>query len=139
VAAASFVVNNSSQITAVSPPGTGTVNVTVTTPSGTSALTPADQFTYTQPISAPTITNIHPKKGPKSGGTTVTIEGTNFIDVKCVLFGNKKAECFTVDSPTQITVVSPPGKGTVNIRVVTAQGKSKRTEASKFTYLSNKN
>ena len=34
------------QITATSPPGAGTVEVTVTTPAGTSATSLADQFTY---------------------------------------------------------------------------------------------
>ena len=37
------------QIVAVAPPGTGTVNVTVTTPGGTSATSSADQFTYVTP------------------------------------------------------------------------------------------
>jgi hypothetical protein len=45
-AAASFTVNSNTQITAASPPGTGTADVTVTNPAGTSATTPADQFTY---------------------------------------------------------------------------------------------
>ena len=40
-------------ITATSPAGTGTVDVTVTTPGGTSATSPADQFTYT---AAPAVT-----------------------------------------------------------------------------------
>jgi hypothetical protein len=38
---------SSTEITAVSPAGTGTVHVTVTTPVGTSAKSSADQFTYT--------------------------------------------------------------------------------------------
>jgi IPT/TIG domain len=44
--AAAMQVDADTQITATSPPGTGTVDVTVTTPGGTSATTPADQFTY---------------------------------------------------------------------------------------------
>jgi hypothetical protein len=49
-AASSFTVNSDSQITAVSPPGSpGTVDVTVTGPGGTSATSPADQFTYITP------------------------------------------------------------------------------------------
>ena len=47
-AATSFTVVSANAITATSPAGTGyTVNVTVTTPSGTSATSAADQFTYT--------------------------------------------------------------------------------------------
>jgi hypothetical protein len=41
-----FFVNGGAEIGAVSPPGTGVVDVTVTTPEGTSAIVPADEFTY---------------------------------------------------------------------------------------------
>jgi hypothetical protein len=43
---ATFTVDSDSQITATSPAGTGTVDVTVTTQAGTSAASAADQFTY---------------------------------------------------------------------------------------------
>ena len=45
-AAESFSVESANAITAVAPPGTGTVNVVVTTPEGTSALSAADAFEY---------------------------------------------------------------------------------------------
>ena len=48
---ATFAVNSSTQITAISPAGTGTVDITVTTPLGVTPLTPADKFTYTTPYS----------------------------------------------------------------------------------------
>jgi large repetitive protein len=44
--AASFIIINDTSATATDPAGTGTVDVTVTTPNGTSATSPADQFTY---------------------------------------------------------------------------------------------
>ena len=48
--AQSFVVNPDGSITAVAPPGVaGTVDVTVTTPGGTSAVDPADRFTFVLP------------------------------------------------------------------------------------------
>ncbi len=58
--AASFTVVSDSEITAVSPAGTGTVDVTVTTSSGTSATSSADQFTYTAvtPPAPPTFTDV---------------------------------------------------------------------------------
>ena len=62
-------------ITAEALLGTGTVDVTVTTPSGTSATSSADQFTY---LAAPTVTGISPTAGPLGGGTVVTITGTGF-------------------------------------------------------------
>ena len=45
---------------------TGTVDVTVTTPGGTSATSAADQFTY---VAAPTVTAVSPTSGPATGGT----------------------------------------------------------------------
>ena len=41
-----MTVSSDNEITATSPPGSGTVDVTVATPSGTSATSAADQFTY---------------------------------------------------------------------------------------------
>jgi hypothetical protein len=49
-AASSLTVTSDTQLTVTSPPGSaGQVHVTVTTPAGTSAITPADQYTYTTP------------------------------------------------------------------------------------------
>lgn len=47
--ASSVTVQSDTQIAATSPAGTGTVDITVMTPAGTSAITPADQFTYVAP------------------------------------------------------------------------------------------
>ncbi|MGC8201002.1 IPT/TIG domain-containing protein, partial [Salmonella enterica] len=66
-AATGFTVNSASQITATSPAGTGTVDVSVTTAGGTSATSAADQFTY---VAAPTVSSISPTSGPGAGGTT---------------------------------------------------------------------
>jgi uncharacterized membrane protein len=44
--AAGMTVDSDTQITATSPAGTGTVDITVTTPDGTSPASSADQFTY---------------------------------------------------------------------------------------------
>ena len=44
--ASAFTVDSDTQITAISPAGTGTVDITVTTPDGTSPASSADQFTY---------------------------------------------------------------------------------------------
>ena len=48
--ASNLTVTSDTQLTVTSPPGTAEeVHVTVTTPAGTSAITPADQYTYTKP------------------------------------------------------------------------------------------
>jgi outer membrane protein assembly factor BamB len=51
-AAATFAVTSATQITATSPPGSGIVDVTVTSPAGTSATSAADKFAYTLPPAA---------------------------------------------------------------------------------------
>jgi uncharacterized membrane protein len=48
ISAKSFTVNSATSITAVSPKGRGTVDVTVTTPAGTSPTSAADQFIYSK-------------------------------------------------------------------------------------------
>ncbi|MFD3417744.1 IPT/TIG domain-containing protein, partial [Streptomyces decoyicus] len=71
---ASFVVNSATQITATAPAGSGTVQVTVTGPGGTSNGVP---FTYTS-VSAPVLTSVVPSSGPAAGGTSVTLTGSGF-------------------------------------------------------------
>ena len=53
---------NDTTITADSPAGTGTVDVTVTTPVGTSATSATNEFTYTVAV-APTVTGDEPDHG----------------------------------------------------------------------------
>ncbi|WP_459549879.1 beta strand repeat-containing protein [Nocardia sp. X0981] len=115
--ATSFTVDSDTQITAVSPPGTGIVPVRVTGPGGTSGAVP---FIY---VVIPTITAIAPTAGPASGGNTVTITGTGFTGPLTVRFGTT-ATIFTIDSPTQITAVAPPGTGTVQVTVTGSGGTS---------------
>jgi hypothetical protein len=52
-AAMSFTVHSATEITARAPAGTGTVDVTVTTPGGISATSEADRFTYEAPPPPP--------------------------------------------------------------------------------------
>jgi hypothetical protein len=121
-AATSFTVNSSTQITAVSPSGTGTVNVTVSTTQGTSTQTAA--FTYVT-ASAPFISSLSPNQGPVSGGTTVTLTGTNLSGTTAVRFDGVAATSFTVNSATQITVVTPPhAAGAAAVTVTTPGGTS---------------
>jgi subtilase family protein/Big-like domain-containing protein/autotransporter-like protein/IPT/TIG domain-containing protein len=130
-AAASFTVNSATQITATSPAGVGTVDVTVTTEGGTSAISSSDRFTYGP---APTVTNVNPNTGPTSGGTSVTITGTNFSGATAVSFGSNAAASFTVNSATQITATSPAGVGTVDVTVTNENGTSATSSGDRFTY-----
>jgi alpha-tubulin suppressor-like RCC1 family protein len=121
-AAGTFTVNSPTSITATSPAGTGTVDVTVTTPSGTSAATAADRFTYIPP---PIVTKVKPNKGPAAGGTSSTITGSNFTGAMTVSFGGLPASSFTINSSTSITAIAPAGTaGAADITVTTASGTS---------------
>ena len=131
-AAAGYTVNSATQITANAPAGTGTVDVRITTVGGTSATSTADQFTY---VAAPTVTSISPSSGPQTGGTTVTLTGTNLGGATAVTFGSTAATGFTVNSATQITATSPAGTGTVDVRVTTVGGTSATSAADQYTYV----
>jgi hypothetical protein len=134
--ATQFTVNSATSITAVSPAGTGTVNVTVTTPEGTSTTSPADEFSYVESATPrPTITKLKPKEGPGTGGTSVTITGTKFTGATAVKFGSTNASSFTIKSATSITAKSPSGSGTVDVTVTTPEGTSLTSSADQFHYL----
>jgi hypothetical protein len=109
------------------------VNVTVTTPAGTSATSPADQFTYTA-VAAPVVTALSPTSGPAAGGTPVTITGTGFTGATAVNFGTTAATGVTVVNDTEITATSPAGTGTENVTVTTPAGTSATSAADQFTF-----
>lgn len=135
--ATAFHIDSNTSITAVSPKGEGTVDVTVTTPEGTSPITSADVFSYSSPVSVvPVVARVSPKEGSQLGGATVTITGAKFTGTTAVKFGSATAPSFTVSNEgTSITAVSPPGTGVVDVAVATAGGRSPTTPADQFSYL----
>jgi len=124
----------STSITAISPQEqVGTVDVTVTTPGGTSNKSSADYFTF---LAAPTVTGVKPNQGPLAGGTTVTIAGTGFVSGNTtVYFGSIAATGVTVNSGTAITATAPAGSGTVDVTVTTKYGTSAANGSDKFSYI----
>jgi hypothetical protein len=133
--AASFKVTSASSITAVSPAGAATVDVTVTTSGGTSIVNSADHFTYIPAGPAPTVNGISPNGGPVGGGTVVTIKGTSLTGATSVKFGSVQAASFTVKSATSISAVSPAGQaGTVDLTVTTPGGTSALVPKDRFSY-----
>ncbi|WP_247538647.1 IPT/TIG domain-containing protein [Ralstonia pseudosolanacearum] len=132
-AATGVAVNSDTQVTAVSPAGSGTVDVTVTTPAGTSPTGAADQFTYGPPA-VPVVTSVNPNNGAGAGGDVVTIAGSGFVGASAVAFGVNAAQSFSVDSDTQITATSPTGGGTVDVTVTTPGGASATGAADRFSY-----
>ena len=130
--AAGVTVHSSTSITATSPASAaGTVDVTVTTPGGTSATSPADQFAYLPP---PAVDGVSPASGPEAGGNPVVIDGGPFTDASHVSFGNAPAH-FTVDTSYQLTASAPAGTGTVGVTVTTPGGTSSAGSSDEYTYV----
>ena len=115
-------------LTVVVPAGTaGSVGVTVTTAGGTN-----NGLTYTY-VDAPTILTVSPTSGPTSGGTAVTVTGTNLTDTDQVTFDGNPAP-FTVLSPTTLSAVTPPGTaGLVDVSVSSEGGTA--TAVGAYTYV----
>jgi hypothetical protein len=142
-AAASFTVNSATSITAVSPAGTGTVDVTVTAPGGTSVTSTNDQFTYGTPL--PTVTSVTPNSGTPTtfspgGGLSrneVSITGTNFVgNAISVRFGSIPSGSLQILNATTIIAGIPDGgTGTVDVTVTTANGTSATSAADRFTFI----
>ncbi len=131
LAATSLNVVNSTTITCITPARTsaGTVDVIVTTGGGPS--TAYSQFTY---ITPPNITSISQLTGSTTGGTSVTITGTNFTGATSVTFGGSAATSIDVVNSTTITCITPAhSAGAVNVIVTTIGGPS--SAFSSFTYI----
>ncbi len=128
-----YTVDSDTSITALSPAGAGTVDVTVTSPGGTSAGSAADQFAYVAPA-VPAVTGVGPNLGPEAGGTWVVITGASFTDATEVDFGGVPAY-FVVDSDTMIEAISPAGAGTVDVTVTSLGGTSATSADDQFTFV----
>ena len=91
-------------------------------------------FTIAAALPAPTVTSIDPTSGPFSGGTSVTVTGTGFVDGATVLFGGLGATSVTFNSSTSLTAVTPAqGSGTVSVTVFNPDSQS-GTLSSAFLY-----
>ena len=122
VAATDVADVTATEMTALAPAGSGVVDVTVTNPAGTSAVSAADQFTYG---AAPTATELAPGIGPTAGGSLVTIGGTGFVagQTSVTIDGTViPAANVTVQNARVLTFNTPPhAAGTVSV-TVTAPG-----------------
>ena len=125
---------SSSSITATTPAGAaGTVSVTVTNPDGQSATLPSS-YTYVQMAPPPSVTGVNPNTGAASGGTSVSISGSNFQTGATLTFGGTAATGVTVQNSSTISAVTPSGAaGPVNVVVTNPDGQS-ATLTSGFTY-----
>jgi hypothetical protein len=83
----------------------------------------------------PSVTSINPATGPSTGGTVVTIAGTNLTGGTVVDFGSTPATNVMVVSATEIMATSPAGTGSVYVTVTGPGGVSATAAANQFTYL----
>lgn len=125
-------VRSSTRLTVRAPAGAGAKYVTVVTPGGgPSALTGRAVYNF---LPVPVLSQLSPADGPAAGGTSVTIEGTSLAFIRAVYFGTRAARHLKVISPWKIVVTSPAGSGAVNVRIVTAGGRTVVGKADVFTY-----
>jgi LPXTG-motif cell wall-anchored protein len=129
-----FTVNPAgTAITITTPPhAAGTVDVVVQVPGAD--LDPL-RFTYTDGAAAATVTGIDPTRLPTSGGTTVTITGTNLTGATGVNFGGTPGTDVQVSPDgTSITVTAPAREtaGETPVEVVFPDG---TVDAPPVTYV----
>ena len=121
-------------ITITTPPraAAGAVELVVRNPDGQEArLDPA--FTYND-SQAPTVAQVDPGNGPSSGGTDVTITGTNFAAGAKVTFDGREAAGVNVQNDTTIAATTPAHAAVaVRVLVQNADAKSGGLDDA-FTY-----
>lgn len=127
--AGSFTVASGSEIDAVAPAGSGTVQVSVVTPGGTITSASLAGYTYLS------VGSIYPASGRAGGGTAVTITGSGFSGLQALYFGATPAGHVDVVSNTEVTATVPAGKpgATVPVTILTSTGQSAPGPAT-FTY-----
>jgi hypothetical protein len=80
-------------------------------------------------------TAVFPEAGPAAGGAKVLINGTGFTGATAVYFGGTHAVRFSVLSAHTIEAFTPPGSGTVAVKVVTPRGQSSGGPSSDYSYV----
>ncbi|MEA2325343.1 MAG: hypothetical protein QOE68_302, partial [Thermoanaerobaculia bacterium] len=125
--------NNTPSITftAGATPGTLTINLTVTTAAGCSD---AKSANVNRVLPTVTVTSVSPNFGTVTGGTNVTINGTNFAAGATVTFGGTAATNVVVVTSIKITAKTPVHTaGAVNV-TVTNTDTSTGTLTNGYTY-----
>ena len=148
--ATGVTVVSATELTATTPAGgTGPADVTVTTASGTSPVTPADGYTYVSQ-GLPSVTGVALPDGDSSagdpaGGQQAVITGTGLSVATGVVFtpvaGTAGAVGVAIGisnvtgaEDTQVTVTTPAGAGVVDVIVTAAGGTSLAVPADQFSY-----
>src|SRR5690606_12334560 len=105
----------------------------VTNPDGQSA-TLNNGFTY-ETAASPTISSVSPSSGPTTGGTSVTIVGTNFAPGVAVTFGGNNATNIVRVNATTITARTPARASAGSVAVVVRNSDNQQAQLNGgFTY-----
>lgn len=111
---------------------TGANDIVVTNPDGGS-VTESDGFTYDS--SNPVINDISPSSGNNTGGTEITITGSDFGPDVVVEIGGEPCTNLVRVSLTEITCTTPAGTdGATEVKVINKDG-SEVSDASGFTFV----
>jgi hypothetical protein len=141
--AAYFTVVSSSKIVATYPAVTapGIVDVTVTTPAGTSATSPADEFSFVNPpipTEPPVVTSISTLAVAAGRAyEPVVVYGSNFDYVTSVRIGSTSVEGFAQASPGELNVSLPaePVGTVLDLTVTGPGGTSAISPADRITFV----
>jgi len=128
-AATSVSVNSATEIVCDTPPGSGLAGVSVTNPDAQTG-TLSGNFTYDPP---PTVGLVTPDTGPETGGTAVSVTGSDFVSGATVTFGGAVATSVVFVNSGEITCDTPGGTGTVDVEVTNPDGQAD-TLAAGFAY-----
>jgi hypothetical protein len=117
-AATNVAVNSDTSITATSPPGTGTADVTVTTSQGTSPAHPADRFKYIHP---PAITTTSLPPGTIGTPYSATLKASAGVKpYKWAIIAGSPPAGLTLNATTGAitgTPTGPAGTSTFTVQV----------------------
>jgi hypothetical protein len=83
------------------------------------------------------VTGVSPPSGPTSGGTVVTISGSDLASVKSVHFGAAPATAVSYNNRLKAVLATSPAsavRGTANVTVTTANGTSATESSAGFVY-----
>jgi len=123
--AASYVVNSTSQITEITPPGPAGNAAIIVNVNGASSTTNS-LFSYVVP---PTVTGVSPDTVTTLGGNSINITGTGFTLASHLTIGGVAAQNFTIQSDTLITATTPANTPGTKSIVITTPGGSNAANA----------
>lgn len=115
----------------------GIVDVVVTTNAGPTVPDIHSKFTYTStgPAGSPVVTGLFPSFGPFSGGTHVTVVGTDLDTATSISFGGTPGTILPTPTATSLIAVAPAhAPGVVDVTVTNPSGPSGTSGADQYTY-----